>query len=151
MRQSLCQAILYKDDGEAVRLEEPLPGERTISMLAVSCLGLFLVASWVVVYGGAGIVSQVATDYSLQVPESPYFQVAHAELLYGWLPLVIMGSLMLLLSPGIFLVLGLGSARHWSELIILAFGTSFLVHFFWSCALFLDIYCQTHLRDSPKS
>lgn len=107
---------------------QPKMSSQTITTRAVIFLGLLFVASWLIVLQGAGVVPKVATLYPLAVPANPYFQYTEAFLLYVLMPLVVMSSLVLLLSPGVLLVLGLGAARCWSELIILAFGMSFLVH-----------------------
>lgn len=121
--------VPHKDGGDVRAEAAPIadPGA-AMSGRSVTWLGLMLVATWTVLYAGVDIPSQVANLYPLESPESPYFQPAHAWLLYAKLPLVILASLALLLSPGVLLVLAIGGVKSWTELIILAFGTSFVIH-----------------------
>ena len=128
MKQLSSFVMPHRHSSEAFAHELPQSLQHIISGRAVMCLGLLLAVSWAVMQTGAGVVSKVARLYPLQLPISPYFQPAYAWLLYGQLPLVILASLILLLLPGILLVLAVSGAKRWTELIILAFGTSFIIN-----------------------
>jgi hypothetical protein len=80
---------------------------------------------------GKGTVLRVAELYPLNTPAHPYLYLpSNALLLYLLVPLVVLASLILFLSPGIFLVLSSGSAYTWSGLLIRAFGVSFITYTF---------------------
>ena len=119
--------VLHAASGELDIPEAQSCASPVVTWRAITCLGLLFTASWVAVYAGAGVASQIADLYPLRLPDFPYFQPDHAGLLYGLLPLVFIAALFLLVSPGIFLVLGFAGASRWTELVILAFGTSFLL------------------------
>jgi hypothetical protein len=135
LSQGLRSDILLANSGEVDVSDAQSFANQVVTRRVVACLGLLLAASWGVVYLGASVASQVADLYPLRLPDFPYFQSNHAVLLYGLLPLVFMAVLFSLLSPGIFLVLGFAKARRWTELIILGFGASFLLHLLVSTGL----------------
>ena len=104
------------------------------SGITLASSGLLLAASWMILYIGEGIVPRVANLFPLQLPDLPYFQPTYGWLLYVQLPLVILASLVMFLTPGVLLMLAVGGAKHYTELVILGFGTSFLVHLFLTSA-----------------
>ncbi len=129
------QVVVHKVNEKPVGLTESSDKNQTISRLVVICLGLLLVISCVVVYYGEGIIAQVASLYPQEVPEHPYFQPTHTWLLYVLMPSVVISSLILLLLPGMFLVLAMGKIHRWTELMIWAFGISFIAYFFVTSAV----------------
>jgi hypothetical protein len=96
----------------------------------VGVLGLLLVVSCAIVLSGRGVVAKTTSLYAWELPAHPYLNLAHAGLLYGVMPLVVISSLIVFLLPGIFLVLALGKTARWPELLVWAFGTSLITYVF---------------------
>lgn len=127
--KKINQPLQCKGPGDSVEVStSATDNQYIISKVVVISLGLLLAISWVVAYKGSSVVSQAVNLHYLHLPEHPYFQPGNAGLLYVLTPIVVINSLTLFLLPGIFLVLARGKTHRWTEMIIQAFGTSFIVY-----------------------
>ena len=120
--------LVRREEGVCPELVEGSTSVRSLSRRTVIYLGLLLVASYIVAWVGRDVVPGVVNLYSVELPEHPYFQPDRAGLLYVLVPLVVVSSLVLFLLPGLFLVLASGKTARWTELVIRAFGASFIVY-----------------------
>lgn len=124
-------SIKNRKHGHAAGLKDGSIESISISKRAVKGMGLLLTGAWTAVYLGGDTLSQVADLYSNSFPTNPYFfHAGHPWLIYLLTPLVLISSIILFLSPGIFLVLAAGRSCCWADLIIQSFGTSFILYFF---------------------
>ncbi len=69
---------------------------RAVSKRAVTCLGLALAVSGVVVAGFREVIPRISNLYPQALPEQPYFVPAHASLLYLAMPLAVLAALAVL-------------------------------------------------------
>jgi hypothetical protein len=79
-------------------------------------LALLLVVGWLPVIFGRDAVAAVSSLNALARGPGPYFNLAHAGLLYGWSPLVCLSAMVALLSPGFLLAIvfdGASSVAAW--------------------------------------
>jgi hypothetical protein len=94
-----------------------------------SILYLFGIAAtaWVHVLMDYTVVREVAGLYQLADSANPYFVALHAWTLYVRLPLLVMSTCVLFLSPGLFLSLALGSGRGFGHWLLKSFALSLVV------------------------
>jgi hypothetical protein len=90
-------------------------------------LMLGTVLSWLPALFGWGVVGRVSEMYDLATKPYPYIQITHAGLLYVIMPIVIISSFCLFLSPGALLILAIGQKRRLLEWVVFAFGTSIIL------------------------
>ena len=95
----------------------PLTGYRLLFITCLACLPALL---------GRSLVAQVAALRFL-ASSHPYFQPAHAALLYFGMPLVAVSSFIFFLAPGICLVTAFGKTVGLLERILLAFGACLIL------------------------
>lgn len=74
-------------------------------------------------------ISGATELYASTVPETPYFVLDHAFLLYALVPVVTVAASVVLLAPGVFLVLATGQADGAGDLILKGFGVSLALLF----------------------
>ena len=82
---------------------------------------------WLPALMGYEACNEVTNLYFLSQSSLPYFQGAHALLLYLITPIVVLSSFLIFLSPGILLALGMGKVKSWSETLLLGFGVSLIL------------------------
>lgn len=97
---------------------------RELSDLRLWSLPLGMVLCWLPALLGWGVVARVSEMYGLATGPHPYVQLTHAGLLYVIMPIVVISSFVLFLSPGAIVILAMGQARRLLEWVVLAFGTS---------------------------
>lgn len=97
---------------------------RDLSDRRLWSLALGMLLSWLPALLGWGAVARVSEMYDLATRPHPYIQFTHAGLLYLIVPVVVISSFVLFLSPGAIFILAMGQARRLLEWMLLAFGTS---------------------------
>ncbi len=129
---SLKRNNVHRDKGkmtkESISMDKKAARDMTISKSQVISLGIVLLICCIVVFYGKDILPKVAFLYPEQVSGNPYFQLKHVFLLYFLTPIIVMCSITLFVLPGVFLVMVTGKISRWVEMIVLAFGISFIVY-----------------------
>jgi hypothetical protein len=91
-------------------------------------LGLLSVITWTILIFGRQLIPKISALYFFELPPHPYLVPDHAVLFYIFSPVVILSSIFIWLLPGILITLWIGKTQRYAELIIWAFGTSFIVY-----------------------
>ena len=60
---------------------------------------VILVLAWIPAFGGTGAIEAAADLFPVPMSGNAYLVPSHALLLYVWVPLVVISSIVLLLSP----------------------------------------------------
>ena len=97
---------------------------RDLSDRRLWSLPLGMLLSWLPALLAWGVVARVSEMYDLATRPHPYVQLTHAGLLYVIMPIVVISSFVLFLSPGAIVILAMGQARRLLEWVVLAFGAS---------------------------
>ena len=90
-------------------------------------IGLVVVATWMIVVFGSGVLVDVAREYHRDLPLDPYLHLADAARLYLAIPALVVAAIALLLWPGLLVALFLGRGSRWTRLLPAGFTLSFLL------------------------
>lgn len=91
-------------------------------------LGLIALISWVIILCGRDLISNVITKYYFQLPAYPYLGLEDPVRFYLLIPPIVGAGILTWLFPGIFFTLLLRKPKRITELIVWAFGISYLVY-----------------------
>ncbi|MCP4609839.1 MAG: hypothetical protein GY845_14115 [Planctomycetes bacterium] len=91
------------------------------------CLFSIIAIGWLPLLLGLNTIQSIASLYPLANSTHPYFVPEHAVKLYLLMPLVVMSSCLLFLSPGLFLSLALNSAKSLGQWIFTSLALSLIL------------------------
>ncbi len=90
-------------------------------------LMVLLALSWVPILLGTGAIASAGELYAVIEVGNPYLVPRHALLLYVWIPVVVLSSFSLVLSPGLLVVLALRPRIGMDRTVVYGFGVSMVL------------------------